>query len=137
MVSTRPKKWRGPTATHPFSVVVEDMRSQFRVFGESLQGLREHMDTRFDEVDCRFDRVENEIVLLKDVSQKHTRELKKHTRELNELKTVSSENTRELKEVNHQLREILTSVDRVAEKVAQKVDRVEVEAIVERALSRP
>jgi hypothetical protein len=29
------------------------------------------------------------------------------------------------------------SVDRVAEKIDQKVDRTEVEAIVERALSRP
>jgi hypothetical protein len=133
MVSARPKKKGGEagrSAARHFSVIVEDLLSQFKVFGEALQGLRENMalrfdgidrrfdgiDRRFGGIDRRFDGIDQEILLLKDASLTHTRELK---------------------EVNHQLREIRTSVDRLAEKVDQKVDRTEVEAIVERALSRP
>jgi hypothetical protein len=133
MVSARPKNKRGEagrSAARHFSVIVEDLLSQFKLFGEALQGLRENMALRFDGIDRRFDGIDHrldgidhwldgidqEILLLKDASLTHTRELK---------------------EVNHQLREIRTSVDRLAEKVDQKVDRTEVEAIVERALSRP
>jgi archaellum component FlaC len=133
MASARPKKKGGEagrSAARHFSVIVEDLLSQFKVFGEALQGLRENMALRFDEIDRRFDGIDDrferidhrfdgidqEILLLKDASLTHTRELK---------------------DVNHQLREIRTSVDRLAEKVDQKVDRTEVEAIVERALSRP
>jgi hypothetical protein len=119
MASARPKKKGGEvgrSAARHFSVIVEDLLSQFKVFGEALQGLRENMALGFDGIDGRFDGIDHEILLLKDASLTHTRELK---------------------EVNHQLREIRTSVDRLAEKVDQKVDRTEVEAIVERALSRP
>jgi hypothetical protein len=119
MASARPKKKGGEagrSAARHFSVIVEDLLSQFKVFCEALQGLRENMALRFDGIDRRFDGIDQEILLLKDASLTHTRELK---------------------EVNHQLREIRTSVDRLAEKVDQKVDRTEVEAIVERALSRP
>ena len=41
-----------------FAVVLEDLRGQFTVFGEALQGLREHMERRFDAVDKRFDAVD-------------------------------------------------------------------------------
>jgi hypothetical protein len=57
----------------------------------------------------------------------HARELNAHAHELKELKTVSVEHGRELKEVNHQLGEIRMSVDRIAEKIDQKVDRTEVD----------
>jgi hypothetical protein len=43
---------------HGFTVVLEEMRGQFRVFGEALQGLREHMDARFAQVETRFERVD-------------------------------------------------------------------------------
>jgi hypothetical protein len=68
-----------PQDGHAFAVVVEEIRGQFRVFGEALAGLREEMsrrfdevdrrfhqvDRRFDDVDRRFDRVEGDIGLLK------------------------------------------------------------------------
>src|SRR5271154_2262622 len=41
-----------------FTVVLEDIRSQFRVFGEALQGLSETMGARFEAVDRRFDAVD-------------------------------------------------------------------------------
>ena len=61
-----------PQNGHAFAVVVEEIRGQFRVFGEALAGLREEMGRRFDEVDRRFhevdrrfDRVEGDMGLLK------------------------------------------------------------------------
>jgi regulator of replication initiation timing len=101
-------------------VVLETLRGEFRVFGESLQsvrgqvdGLREDVDgLRKDvgdfrqEVGARFHRVEQDIGVLKlDVSL---------------LKDASIETTQELKRLR-------LSVDK------KKVDRDEVEAIVERA----
>ena len=46
-----------------FAVVLEDLRGQFTVFGEALQGLREHMERRFDAVDKRFDAVDKRFEL--------------------------------------------------------------------------
>lgn len=46
-----------------FAVVLEDLRGQFTVFGEAIQGLREHMDRRFDAVDKRFDAVDKRFEL--------------------------------------------------------------------------
>jgi hypothetical protein len=58
-----------PSAARQFSVVLEDIRSPFTVFGEALQGFRE-------QVDRSFDRVEHETVLLKNASLEHGRRLK-------------------------------------------------------------
>ena len=69
-----------------FTVVLEDIRSQFRVFGEALQGIRETMDARFGAVDSRFDavdrrfdaveRADGELALVKVAVLENTRELK-------------------------------------------------------------
>jgi hypothetical protein len=54
-----------PDGERAFAVVVEQLRGDFRVFGESLGGLRQQVtdgfaavDRRFEQVDCRFDQVE-------------------------------------------------------------------------------
>jgi hypothetical protein len=91
-----------------FTVVLEDIRSQFRVFGEALQGIRETMDARFDAVDRRFDAV--------DARADRT------DGELALVKVAVLENNRELKELRGA--------------VSRLVDRDEVEAIVARALAR-
>jgi archaellum component FlaC len=189
MASARPKKKGGEagrSAARHFSVIVEDLLSQFKVFGEALQGLRENMAVRFDGIDHRFDGVDHRFERIDDrfdgVDHRFERidgrfdgidhrferiddrfdgidhrferiddrfdgidhrfdgidgRFDGIDQEILLLKDASLTHTRELKEVNHQLREIRTSVDRLAEKVDQKVDRTEVEAIVERALSRP
>jgi hypothetical protein len=66
-----------------FTVVLEDIRSQFRLFGEALQGIRETMDARFDAVDRRFnavdaraDRTDGELALVKVAVLENNRELK-------------------------------------------------------------
>jgi hypothetical protein len=59
-----------------FTVVLEDIRSQFRVFGEALQGIRETMDARFDAVEARADRTDGELALVKVAVLENNRELK-------------------------------------------------------------
>jgi hypothetical protein len=66
-----------------FTVVLEDLRSQFRVFGEALQGLREEFTERFDAVDQRFagvdqrfDGVDREIGLVKATVLENGREIR-------------------------------------------------------------
>lgn len=55
------------TLEHPapsesqFTVVLEDIRSQFQVFGESLQGFREEVNARFDRIEGRLDGVEGRL----------------------------------------------------------------------------
>lgn len=81
-------KKRKPTPTPvtegQFTLVLEDLRSQFAVFGEALQGLREHMDRRLDAVEGRLeavegrlDAVEGELGLLKDAVRTHSRVLQR------------------------------------------------------------
>ena len=38
-----------------YTVVLEDLRSNFRVFGEALAGLSERVDKRFDGIDKKLD----------------------------------------------------------------------------------
>jgi hypothetical protein len=56
-----------PTASDS-TVVLEDVRAQFTVFGERVQGLREHMDRRFESV-------ERQLGLLTDAVRSHSKEL--------------------------------------------------------------
>jgi hypothetical protein len=114
------KKRGASTATdgdsdRAFAVVLEQMRGDFRVFGEDLQVVREQMTRGFEEVnrgleqvDRRFDRVDEDLVRVKD---------------------AIGEQGRQLKDVHAQLRDLRAAVDR-------KVDRDEVEGIVERAVAR-
>jgi hypothetical protein len=97
------------TSAREFAVVLEDVRSQFKVFGEAFLGLRDQMTAGFEQVDRRFEQVDGEIGLLKAAVIEQSREL----------------------------REIRVAVSRLEDKVDKKVDRVEVEAIVEEVLARP
>src|SRR5580704_7697763 len=105
-----------------FTVVLEDIRSQFRVFGEALQGVRETMDARFDAVDRRFDAVDRRFDAVDRRFDAVDARADRTDGELALVKTAVLENNRELKE----LRGAMTRL----------VDRDEVEAIVARALAR-
>jgi hypothetical protein len=53
------KKRTGTTnAAHTMAIVLEDIRSQFAVFGEAIVGLRESMERRFESVDARFESID-------------------------------------------------------------------------------
>jgi chromosome segregation ATPase len=147
MAGTRPKKKAGqpgPTITRQFSVLVEDLRSQFKVFGEALQGSREEVAAGFQQVDRRLHVLERDVSVVKgdvsilkgDMALVKTAVLE-HSRDLKELRATSLEHTRELKEVKSDLAEVRMAVDRLTVKVDQKVDRAEVAAIVEEVVARP
>src|SRR5580704_9127853 len=68
----------GGAEARALSVVVEEQRAQFKVFGEALQGLREGMDRRFDGVD-------REIALVKGAVVETNRDMKTLRRAVEDL----------------------------------------------------
>ena len=112
-----------------FTVVLEDIRSQFRVFGESLQALSERMDARFDAVDARFEAVDARFdavdARFEAVDARFDAVDARADRADGELALVKAavlDNNRDLKELRGA--------------VTRLVDRDEVEAIVARSLAR-
>src|ERR1700729_633712 len=105
-----------------FTVVLEDIRSQFRVFGEALQGIRETMDARFDAVDRRFDAVDRRFSAVDGRFSAVDSRFDAVDARVDRVKVAVLENNRELKELRGA--------------VSRLVDRDEVEAIVARALAR-
>jgi hypothetical protein len=126
-----------PNDERAFAVVVEQLRGDFKVFGEALGGLRQHVaeelggfreefteelgglrqqmndgfaavDGRFEKVDRRFERVEHELGEMRV--------------DLGLVKSAATTHTRELREIRSAL--------------GNKVERGEVEAIVEHAVAR-
>jgi methyl-accepting chemotaxis protein len=140
-----------------FAVVVETMRGEFKVFGEALGDLTrqvragfdevkrgfedvhrrfeqvdlrfaqvdarfDQVDARFDQVDARFDQVDARFDQVDARFDRVERDLADVKHDVGLVKIAVLEHSRELKEVR-------ASLDR-------KVDRDEVEGIVERVLSR-
>jgi len=122
-----------PDGERAFAVAVEQLRGDFKVFGEALGGLRQHVDEelgglrqqmtegfaavdrRFEAVDRRFERVEHDLGDVK-------RELGEVKVDLGLVKSAAMTHTRELREIRSAL--------------GNKVERGEVEAIVEHAVAR-
>ena len=132
-----PKKARkseknGDAATRGFTVVLEQLQGQFQVFGEALTGLSDRMnagfeqvDRRFQQVDRRFEQVERELGLVKTAVLEHSRELKEHRRLLEDHGRMLEDHGRELKELRVGVEEL----------AAKKVERDEVEGIIERVIA--
>ena len=73
------------------AVLLEDIRSQIRIFGEGLQMLDEkfsskfqEMDVRFDRMDVRFDRMESRFNSFEHQNQQEHRFMMQMIRELGE-----------------------------------------------------
>jgi chromosome segregation ATPase len=64
-----------PTAESQFTLVLEDLRGQFKAFGEALRGLSEQVDRRFEAADKRFDSIERQLGLLTDAVRTHSKAL--------------------------------------------------------------
>jgi hypothetical protein len=66
---TRPPGAKRRQATGPgvreFTVVLEDLRSHFTVFGEALQGTRQEMSRRFEHVESELAVVKKDQELMK------------------------------------------------------------------------
>jgi hypothetical protein len=140
----RPAARRKSTNGAPeFTVVVEDLRSQFKVFGEALGGLRDQVSAGFERVEHRLDGVEHRLdgVEHRLDGVEHRLDGVEHRLGVVEgdvaglrhgmdlVKTVLVEHSRELKDIRGTL-------VRLEEKVDKKVDREEVEALVEQAVAR-
>jgi hypothetical protein len=132
---------KGPPTPRPdgeraFAAVVEELRGEFKVFGgalsglrgemtelrqevrivgEELGGLRQQMTDGFAGVDRRFERVEHELGEVK-------RDLAEVKVDLGLVKSAATPHSRELKEIRSAL--------------GNKVERGEVEAIVEHVVAR-
>src|SRR5262245_47997711 len=117
------KRTRAMTARE-FTVILEDLRSKFSVFGEALQGLREEMGRRFDEVDHRFERIERRLDGHDKRFDDHDKRLVRVETGLELVKTAVLENTREIKALR---------VD-VQHFAASRPDREEVVAIARRVM---
>jgi hypothetical protein len=96
-----------PNGERAFAVVVEQLRGDFKVFGEALGGLRQQMNDGFAAVDRRFERVEHELGEMRV--------------DLGLVKSAATTHSRELREIRAAL--------------GNKVERGEVEAIVEHVVA--
>jgi archaellum component FlaC len=85
MVAPKKSRPKAPTA-HEFTVILEDLRAQFAVFGEALESVRdslreemrrgfERVDRRFEQVDQRFEALERDMGLVKSAVTEQSREL--------------------------------------------------------------
>ena len=116
-----------------FAVVVETMHAELKVFGEALGGLRtqmtdgfEEMHRRFAEVDRRFDRVDQRFAGVDQRLDGMDQRFDRVERDLGLVKVAVLAHGRELRE----LRSTVTDL------AATKVNRDEVETIVERVVAR-
>jgi|GEM_PF-1596580 len=105
-----------------YTVVLEQLNSQFKAFGESLKGLRDkvddgfdRVDKRLDKIDLRFDRFEIETAenfkIVKNYLSRVTDDLDRIATEIKEMKSepekIDFDRVAELeKEVEHLKKEI-------------------------------
>jgi len=112
-----------------FAVVVEQLRGDFKVFGEALGGLREEVGGLREELGGfrqqmtdGFERVDRELGEVKRDLGEVKRELGEVKVDLGLVKSAVTTHTRELREIRGA--------------IGNKVERGEVEAIVEHAVAR-
>ena len=116
-----------------FAVVVEQLRGDFKIFGEALGGLRQQVTEEIGglrkEMNDRFERVEHELGDVKRDLHEVKGDLDGVKRDLGEVKvdlglvkSAVTTHTRELREIRSAL--------------GNKVERGEVETIVEHAVAR-
>ncbi len=121
----------GPSAdARAFTVAVEQMQSQFKVFGEALLGLTEEVrtgfarvDARFEQVDARFDRIDARFEQVDARFEQVEGRLDHLDREVGLVKVAVLENARDIRDVKTSLARLEGSFD------------ARVEAIVDRKLA--
>jgi hypothetical protein len=138
------KRARASASARGVGVVVEDLRSQFKVFGEALLGMREQMTSEFAAMTSEFAKVRAEMTSEFAAVRTETaagfaqvdREIGLLKTDLGFVKTAVTDHSRELREIRVELKETKAAVVRVEGALARKVDRDELEAIVQRAHER-
>jgi chromosome segregation ATPase len=131
----RPKAEAPPSASEvvrQFTVVLEDIRAQNRAFGEALDLLRDQMragfeevhrrfaqiDRRFEQIDARFEQIDRRFEQIDARFEKVDARFEQIGGQIGRLEDAVLHNRREIKELRGE--------------VQGKVDRTEVEAIVQR-----
>jgi chromosome segregation ATPase len=149
-VATRKKKPESPSANE-FTVVLEEMRSQFKVFGEALFGFREQMeasfaevherfeqvDRRFEQVDRRFEQVDRRFEQVDRRFEQVDRRFEQIDKRFEHIEFDIVLIKSAIMEHGRELRDLHAGGARIEEKLERKVDREEVEDIVAKALLRP
>ncbi len=107
---------------HAFAVVVEQLRGDFKVFGEALEGQRQQMTDGFARVDRELGEVK--------------RDLGEVQRELGEVKVDLGEVKVDLGLVKSAVTTHTGQLREIRSALGDKVERGEVEAIVEHAVAR-
>jgi chromosome segregation ATPase len=104
---------RSSSATRQVAVLLEDVRSQFGVFGEALHGLRETVERQFEQIERRFEQIDRRF-------EQIDRRFERVEGSLGLLKVAVLDNSRELSELRR-------SID---ERLDRKVDRDEIEGLL-------
>jgi archaellum component FlaC len=132
-----------PDGARAFAVVVEQLRGDFKVFGEALGGLRQQMNDRFERVEHELGEVKRDLGGVKHDLGEVKRDLGAVKRDLGEVKRDLGEVQRELGEVKVDLGLVKSAATthtrelrEIRSALGNKVERGEVEAIVEHAVER-
>jgi hypothetical protein len=123
MMTGRKKGPPAPDGARAFAVVVEQLRGEFKVFGEALGGLRQQMTEGFADVRRDIGELKHDVTVLKHDMVDVKRDLAEVKVDLGLVKSAVTTHTRELKEIRSAL--------------GNKIERGEVEGIVERVVARP
>ena len=113
----------GDPTSADFTVVLEDLRSNFLVFGEALQVMREEMGQRFEQVDRRFEQVDRRF---EHVDRRFDRVDRRFDRVEGELGTLTTNMTLLKSAIIDLAREnkgVRASVDDLAERIEKRPDR--------------
>jgi septal ring factor EnvC (AmiA/AmiB activator) len=119
-----------PADAAGFVVVLEDIRSQFKVFGDALRSSREESARHFEQIDHRFDQVDHRL-------DQHDIRFATLDREIREIRRDVGAVRGDLGAVRGDLDDVRSTVGRIEIALASKVNRDEVESIVQRVLGRP
>jgi archaellum component FlaC len=125
---------------HAFAVVVEQLRGDFKVFGEALGGLRQQVTEEIGGLRGEIGGLRQQMT---DGFERVDRELGEVRRDLGEVKRDLCEVKRDLGEVKVDLGLVKSAVTthtrelrEIRGTLGNKVERGEVEAIVEHAVAR-
>jgi chromosome segregation ATPase len=133
-----------------FAVVVEQLRGEFKVFGEALGGLREEVGGLRQQMTDGFARVDRELGEIRRDVGEVKQDLAEVQRDLGEVKRELGEVKRDVGEVKRELGDVKVDLGLVKSAVTthtrelreirgalgNKVERGEVEAIVDHAVAR-
>ncbi|HEY8088572.1 MAG TPA: hypothetical protein VIF09_12025 [Polyangiaceae bacterium] len=136
MAARKKKDERNGNGARAFAVLVEDLRGQFRAFGERLEGIDERMTTGFARIDGRLDGIDGRLDGIDGRLDGIDGRLDGVDGRLDRVEHRLHHVEGELRGVVHELGLVKTASLEHGRMLKNMVRRDEVEAIVDRAMSR-